>query len=105
MDAAIGSISTAQVPVGARASSPVPRVEEAPAVPSTNAERSSAETRLTAERSVEKDSATGSLIYRLVDLSSGIVTIQTPSDARLKLRAYIDGVRAQQANPAVEVRA
>lgn len=101
MDAAIGSVTTVQ-PQKARPSESAPRVE-APAPESAAISR--ADSRLTAERSVEKDAATGSLIYRLVDLSSGIVTIQTPSDARLKLRAYIDGVMAYQAQPAVEVSA
>ncbi|WP_020181368.1 hypothetical protein [Methylopila sp. M107] len=61
--------------------------------------------RLTAERSIERDVDTGSLVYRLIDLSSGIVTVQTPSDARLKLRAYIDGVIASGQQPAIEVMA
>lgn len=61
--------------------------------------------RMNAQRSVERDTDTGSLVYRLVDLSTGIVTIQTPSDARLRLRAYIDGVISSTAEPAVEVRA
>lgn len=61
--------------------------------------------RLTAERSIERDAETGALVYRLIDLSSGIITIQTPSDARLKLRAYIDGVIATDTPPAVEVMA
>lgn len=101
MDAAIGSVTTAQAPRAA----PTPRVEPAPAPAATSPEPPRAEARLNAERSVERDTATGSLVYRLVDLSSGIVTVQTPTEARLKLRAYIDGVMAQPAQPAVEVRA
>ena len=63
------------------------------------------DSRLTAQRTIERDADTGSLVYRLVDLSSGIVTLQTPSEARLRLRAYIDGVSTQANTPAIEVRA
>lgn len=65
-----------------------------------------AEVRVDSQRSVERDAATGSMVYRLVDVSTGFVTQQTPSEARLRLRAYIDGVFAQNTSePAVEVTA
>lgn len=65
-----------------------------------------AEIRVDSQRSVERDVATGSMVYRLVDVSTGFVTQQTPSEARLRLRAYIDGVfAANTPEPAVEVTA
>ncbi|QZO01005.1 hypothetical protein [Chenggangzhangella methanolivorans] len=61
---------------------------------------------MNAQRSVEKDAQTGSLVYRLVDVATGFVAVQTPSESRLRLRAYIDGVTAQSApEPALEVTA
>lgn len=43
---------------------------------------------------IQQDADTKSLIYRMIDTATGAVTAQTPSDARLKLRAYIDHVVA-----------
>lgn len=114
MDASIGAVTTptpqppplrqaepARVPPAAGASATADRSQSSGGEPS-----SKMLSRLTAERSVDFDDATGSLVYRLVDLGSGILTIQTPSEARLKLRAYIDGVMASSApEPAIEVTA
>lgn len=103
MDAPIAPTTTPIAPPR----TPVPstqRVEPAPAARSA-ADRpksfaaenaSEAEGRLLAERSVDFDEATGSLIYRLIDVTTGFVTVQTPSDARLKMRAYIDGLTARR---------
>lgn len=114
MDAPIASVGiqpAAQRPVELDRVRPVEPVapsegrmqREAPSFATQSRQR--LDSRLTAQRTIERDSETGSLIYRLVDLSSGIVTLQTPSDARLRLRAYIDGVISQASAPAVEVRA
>lgn len=109
MDAPIASVSFQ--PTASR-SIDFGRVEPAPSSPSTNArpDRDSSVSgqvaaRLDAERSVSFDSETGSLVYRLIDISSGLVTSQTPSDARLRLRAYIDSVVSSNTEPAVEVTA
>lgn len=114
MDAPIASVGlqpAAQRPVEldrVRPAEPVARSEgrvdsDRPTFASQSQQR--LDSRLTAQRTIERDTETGSLVYRLVDLSSGIVTLQTPSDARLRLRAYIDGVISQASAPAIEVRA
>ncbi len=54
---------------------------------------------LSSQRDVTLDVATGSLVYRLIDVTTGVVSRQTPSEDRLKLRAYIDGVIAANASP------
>jgi len=100
MDGSIGPLKTY--------ASPERRAPEAvqptPAVPAETAARP--ERKLDAERSVEKDTETGSLVYRLVDVATGFVAVQTPSEARLRLRAYIDGVTGQSnAGSSVQVTA
>lgn len=111
MDAAIGAVTTPAP------QAPQPRQPEPARVPpargasefsdrsSRNDAASKLTSRLTAQREVDIDDATGSLVYRLIDLSSGVVTAQTPSEARLKLRAYIDGVIASVAEPGFEATA
>lgn len=43
-------------------------------------------------REAAPDPTTGAMVFRIVEVATGAVTMQTPTDARLKLRAYIDGV-------------
>lgn len=103
MDAAIGSLTT---PMTRERRSPE-SVQPVAAIGSVPAETASKpEVKMNSQRSVERDTETGSLVYRLVEVSTGFVTVQTPSEARLKLRAYIDGVTAQSASePTVAVTA
>ncbi|RXF68098.1 hypothetical protein [Hansschlegelia zhihuaiae] len=103
MDAAIAPVTTPTAPVRRTAAS-AQRVEPSSSAPRTTdrdpppaAENAAAsESRLLAERDVQRDDATGSLVYRLIDMATGDVTAQTPSEARLKLRAYIDGLVARE---------
>jgi hypothetical protein len=75
-------------------STAAPKVaDRAPSFASQNA--TAAESRLLAQRTVERDEATNSLVFRLIDVTTGSVTAQTPSEARLKIRAYIDGLVAR----------
>lgn len=100
MDGAIGPLTT-YAARERRAPEPAPNVA---AVPAETAVRT--QSTPDAQRSVERDDTTGSLVYRLVEVSTGFVAVQTPSDARLRLRAYIDGVMGAKASePAVEVTA
>ncbi len=113
MDAPIASVTV--LPAAPR---PIEfdRVQPAPSSQSTGAQSSGAGTdrqpfpnelvaaRLDAQRSVSLDPDTGSLIYRMIDISSGDVRSQTPSDARLQLRAYINTVFSAP-DPAIEVTA
>lgn len=100
MDGGIGSLTN----YAARERRAADYVQPAAAVPPETSARP--ERTPDAERSVEKDAATGSLVYRLVDVATGFIAVQTPSEARLRLRAYIDGVAAQNTvEPAVEVTA
>lgn len=100
MDGAIGSLTT----YAARERRVPEPAQSVPAVPAETTVRSP--TTLDAERSVERDATTGSLVYRLVEVSTGFVAVQTPSEARLRLRAYIDGVMGSKApEPAVQVTA
>jgi hypothetical protein len=103
MDAAIAPVTTPTAPArrpvtsAQRVEPPSSAPRTADREPSPAAETTVAsESRLLAEREVERDDATGSLIYRLIDVATGDVTAQTPSDARLKLRAYIDGLVARE---------
>lgn len=98
MDSAIATLTTPPAPAP-RPVEPAQRVEPASSAGATgdrNAAGSGARSfdRASAQRSFQRDADTGSLVYRLVDINSGVVAVQTPSDARLKLRAYIDGVFA-----------
>jgi hypothetical protein len=43
-------------------------------------------------REASPDPTTGALVFRVIEVATGAVTMQTPTDARLKLRAYIDSV-------------
>lgn len=113
MDAPIASVTMQPAP------RPIEfdRVQPAPSSQSTGAQSSGAGSdrqpfpnemmaaRLDAQRSVSLDPDTGSLIYRMIDVSSGDVRSQTPSDARLQLRAYIDTVFSTTPEPAIEVTA
>lgn len=110
MDGSIASVTTPPAQVrwpaesAQRIDPPSPAASLAPDFAKDSA--SGLRSRMLAERSVERDAATGSLVYRLIDVSTGFVTIQTPTDARLKLRAYIDGVIATASSQrAVEVTA
>lgn len=110
MDAAYGFVTPT---LAARPPEPRPQIAP-PSPPSGASERpnsfgseiaSQLTARLTAQRTVERDDATGSLVYRLIDLSTGLITVQTPSDARLRLRAYIDGVIASASERGFEATA
>ncbi|PZQ19065.1 MAG: hypothetical protein DI565_01340 [Ancylobacter novellus] len=94
MDASIGSLTT---PVARERRQPdsVPTPPAAPA--QVTAETARPVVAIDAQRSVERDQTTGSLVYRLVDVATGVAVTQTPSEARLRLRAYIDGVMSVSA--------
>ena len=103
MDASIGSMTVppAREFKSAGSVQPIAAVTDAAVKPVAPTE-----IRVDSQRSVERDATTGSMVYRLVDVSTGFVTQQTPSEARLRLRAYIDGVfAANTPEPAVEVTA
>lgn len=95
MDAGISSFG------GSSAVTPAPPVVDsaqrearqqfAPAVP-----KAAAPAAPVSERQVNFDPATHSLVYTMVDVTSGVVMRQTPDEGRLKLRAYIDGVVADR---------
>ncbi|MFC7051873.1 hypothetical protein ACFQI3_04140 [Hansschlegelia quercus] len=93
MDATIGSVSAPYV---------VPKTVAVPVQPSVApAPSSSASDHQTSSngdqrRETTPDAATGALVYRIVEVATGAVTMQTPTDARLKLRAYIDGIMASE---------
>ncbi|MFD1333263.1 hypothetical protein ACFQ4O_14795 [Methylopila musalis] len=97
MDTGIGSFSTpAAVTRPAPPRAPEPSRDVAPANASANATSRPAVVAPLAdnERRVELDAETNSLIYRTVEIATGAVLSQTPDEARLRLRAYIDGVGA-----------
>ena len=108
MDASIASVTAPAAPVR-RLAAPALRVEppstsaQATRSPVTSSGGRASEGAQPAQRSVDRDDATGSLVYRLIDVTTGYVTVQTPTDARLKLRAYIDGVLKPNAEPVIEV--
>ena len=94
MDASIGSLTTSL----ARERRQPDSVSAQPAAPTPfPAETARPVVAIDAQRSVERDQTTGSLVYRLVDMATGVAVTQTPSEARLRLRAYIDGVMTSAA--------
>lgn len=109
MDASIASVTTPAAhqrrpaAFAQRVEPPSAPVQATPQPPATSFGGGASESAQPAQRSVDRDDATGSLVYRLIDVSTGYVTVQTPTDARLKLRAYIDGVLKPNAEPAIEV--
>lgn len=105
MDAPLATVSTVQAPQPQQRQAEPARVTPSAATVATRDRPTPTDIRLSSQRSVERDFDTGSLVYRLIDVSSGDVTSQTPSVARLQLRAYIDGVLTPKAEPAVEVTA
>lgn len=105
MDAPLATVSTAVAPQPLLRPAEPARVTPPPSTAATRDRPSQADARLAPQRSIERDTETGSLVYRLTDMASGVVTVQTPSVARLQLRAYIDGVLTPKVEPAVEVTA
>ena len=81
-----------------KASSPAPTANDRR--PETRAERVADD-----RPEVTEDSATGSLVYRLVDVGTGTVTVQTPSEAKLKLRAYIDHLFSKKSDSTFDTTA
>ncbi len=108
MDASIGIATPQAAP---RADAVSMRVQ-APAKPSDAggqpADRSPTaqgivDDRLSSRREIVEDRDTNSMVYRVVDVATGEVASQTPSEARLKLRAYIDRIVAKnQTKPSFE---
>ncbi len=114
MDGAIGSLTTppaalrpaGDVAVRVEASSSPQAAHHRSAWGSTSEFESDPNARSSARREVNEDTATGSMVYRLVDVATGDVTSLTPSEARLKLRAYIDRVVSQKTSqPSFEATA
>ncbi|MFD1704453.1 hypothetical protein ACFSCV_15705 [Methylopila henanensis] len=97
MDTGIGSFAPASQPIRVVAAQPTP--ERPPE--RANDERPAAESAAPTppERRVEIDAATNSLIFRTVDIATGVTVQQTPDEARLRLRAYIDTLGAKVAEP------
>jgi hypothetical protein len=110
MDAAIGTMTTPPAALRSGPADVTQRVQPAPRAPrseerpfSSGDGRNRTEQIAATERRIERDDATGSLIFRLIDVDTGDVAAQTPSEARLRLRAYVDSVMASQASePSVE---
>ncbi len=99
MDSAIGSLVTPASALRGPGTGGA-RVEPATGPSSLSDQRSSgpAASRPDASRrEVLEDERTGTFVFRLVDVATGQVTSQTPSEARLKLRAYIDALVADNA--------
>lgn len=102
MDAALGTLTTP--PAGLRSTDGALRVEASPAAPpaqqrvraAQTAAPSTSDDRADSRREVREDVSTGSFVFRVIDVTTGSVERQTPSEARLKLRAYIDNVVSQQ---------
>ncbi|HVI30327.1 hypothetical protein [Hansschlegelia sp.] len=105
MDVAIGSLVTPAAAVRAAGGAGA-RVEPAPQPERTGDQRSpglAGPDPEASRREVLEDERTGTFVFRLVDVTSGEVTSQTPSEARLKLRAYIDALVADNARgPSLE---
>jgi hypothetical protein len=93
MDATIGTVSAPYVVPKTVAVPVLPRVTPAPETPDSGDQASSDRDE---RRETTPDAATGALVYRIVEVATGAVTMQTPTDARLKLRAYIDHVMASE---------
>lgn len=91
MDATIGSLTNV-VPVRTTADAP----QVIPAAPNASdagdRESYGQHDPRDSRREVSDDQTTGSLVFRVVDITTGDVTAQTPTDAQLKLRAYIDRI-------------
>jgi hypothetical protein len=101
MDATIGTATPP--PAAYRPSGGAPSRVTAPSQSSEAGERSSSShDPASSRREVTDDPATGTMVFRLVDVATGDVTAQTPSEARLKLRAYIDQLSARTNQPSVE---
>ncbi|GBD50287.1 hypothetical protein [Methylopila sp. Yamaguchi] len=98
MDAAIGTLNPSAVTRAA----PVMETAERESQPNPSPTPSAASPELASERRIELDYETGSLIYRMIDVTSGVTVRQTPDEARLKLRAYIDGIDAPRSDPSVQ---
>ena len=97
MDAGIGSFGSSGVTPPAPVLAPAER--PAPPKPIAQSPAPASQAALGSERKVQIDPETQSLIYSTIDVASGVVVRQTPDEARLKLRAYLDGVAADQAKP------
>lgn len=108
MDAAIGTPIVPQAtrrPAGDIVTrvEPTANVQPAPAIP---AAATDIDRRMASKLAVSPDGATGEIVFRVIDTATGSVTVQTPSESRLKLRAYIDGVSARKsADPSFETTA
>ncbi|MET0314601.1 MAG: hypothetical protein ABW275_09435 [Hansschlegelia sp.] len=89
MDGTIGTVSAPYVVPKTVAVPVQPSVAPAPKSPDTGDRASSDQDQ---RRETTPDAATGALVFRIVEVATGAVTMQTPTDARLKLRAYIDHV-------------
>lgn len=98
MDAAIGTLTSS----GVTRAAPVAETAGRGSQPSLLSTPAPAPIELESERRIDLDYETGSLIYRMIDVTSGVTVRQTPDEARLKLRAYIDGIDASKAQPSLQ---
>ncbi|GLK76586.1 hypothetical protein GCM10008171_18400 [Methylopila jiangsuensis] len=104
MDTGIGSFSAPAAmtrPAAPRAPEPPREVQQARAAQDAQSRPASPPPLGDNERRVEIDAETSSLIYRTVEIATGAVLSQTPDEARLRLRAYIDGVGAGRSSQAL----
>ncbi|GLK78793.1 hypothetical protein [Methylopila turkensis] len=96
MDTGIGSFAPASQPIRVVAAQPTPeRLPER----ANDPEPAAFAAPTPSERRVDIDAATNSLIFRTVDIATGVTVQQTPDEARLRLRAYIDTLGAKVAEP------
>jgi hypothetical protein len=107
MDAAIGAYTATPIPPRLPArQEPADSVAAAPAPEQSRSDvdrglSGGAGRAPSTERSFDLDIETGSLVYQMVDVAKGTVIVQTPNDARLRLRAYLATLEAE-AQPMVE---